>query len=500
MQLRDYQEAAVLNFAKGCVEFDRQLIILPTGAGKTIVFAALAKRFWEKRRERTLVLVHREALMQQAADKIHRMTGLVPTIEMGASRASRHSEVVVGSVQTLQSKRLASWPVDHFGLLVADEAHHALARSWQTTLKHFKAKVLGVTATPGRSDKKNLGEYFQNIAHEVGLVSMIKEGYLVPIKIQTIPLQIDLSAVKQSSGDFDANGVSDVLTPILREVVRQMNQAIGTRKTIVFLPLIKTSKLFCELCQEAGIRAAHADGEMDASGVLKEFSEGKHQVLCNAMLLTEGYDETSIECVVNLRPTKSTELYSQIVGRGTRLHPGKGDLLVLDFLWLHEKHSLARPASLIATDEEIAEEMTKRSAKVDIVDLIGLEKEAINEREIKMLRELAAKQKRKAKLVSLDEVLACVPKIDRVYGTSPMDENLPPMPWQVEFLERAKIDPETCTTRAQADFAIAAVTHRRQNGLCTLPQMIYLQRLGHPCPDTASFAEASTFLSQRFNR
>lgn len=496
MKLRKYQEEAVFSFCQGCKKFDRQLIVLPTGAGKTITFAFLALRFWAKRRERTLILVHREQLMKQAVDKIISATGLVPSVEMGTNKGSLDSEVVVASVQSLRGERLTRYPSNHFGLVVADEAHHVLSSSWLKVLDYFQGKKLGVTATPGRGDKRELGEFFQNIAHEVTLPSLISEGYLCPILVQTIPLKIDLEKVQVARGDLVGSDLETALMPVLQEVSTILKNVIGTRKTLVFLPLIRTSKLFARLCCEQGLTAEHVDGESESSQKLEDFRLGKFQVLTNAMLLTEGYDEPSIECVVNLRPTKSKELYCQIIGRGTRLSPGKQNLLVMDFLWLFKRHMLARPSSIIATDEKIEELMTKKSENGEPIDLVKLHENSLHEREQALIQALKAKRRRKEKLLNFSEIFDSYSALQKVDSASPC----PPSETQKSFLMKHKIDPSTVFTGDEADLAIMTVLHRKENNLCTIPQAAFLKRLGHPNPWSASFQAAETFISKRLSK
>ena len=185
MGLRAYQMKARQDIHKGFEDFDRQLGVLPTGAGKTILFSRLAQDYQP---QRTLILAHREELITQAVDKLRASTGIEAQVEMGEERASLDAPVVVASVQTLmREKRRERWPRDHFGLVVVDEAHHALADSYLNTLGHFHdhAKVLGVSATPDRGDKKNLGRYFENIACEVTLLDLVNQGWLSPIKVKT---------------------------------------------------------------------------------------------------------------------------------------------------------------------------------------------------------------------------------------------------------------------------------------------------------------------------
>lgn len=505
MELRDYQRDFVISTAKGFAEFDRQLGVLPTGAGKTVCFAHLAKRFLDKRNERTLILAHREELIQQAVEKIYKATGVVAEIEKAEQRARLTAPVVVGSVQTLQGARLQRWPRDHFGLVVADEAHHAIADSWQSTLAHFHdhAKVLGVTATPGRADKKNLGQYFQNISYEIGLLELIQRGYLCPIVIRTLPLKIDLSAVKSTNGDYDATQLSDAIEPLLRGVVAELIRCAANRKILVFLPLIKTSKLFTQLCHEAGLSAQHVDGEMDdRKSVLDAYARNEFQVLSNAMLLLEGYDQPDVDCVVMLRPTRSTALYAQAVGRGTRLAPGKDNLLLLDFLWLHEKHNLIRPAHLIAKDEDEAQAITKAStASGDAQDLLDLQAKAVADREAALAREVAAMARRKSRIISLEEVALALHQPDIVdYEPTMRWHAMPPTPKQIALLKTHHIPEQAIQNRGHAAEIINHIFARRNQRLASINQVIWLRRMGHPNPAAATSEQAKAFLSAKWGK
>ena len=288
--LRGYQVAAHEAILRGFAEYQRQLLVLPTGGGKTVVLAQLAATHQPRR---TLVLAHREELIAQAVDKIRAVTGLTAEVEMADSRASMNASIVVASIQTLmRTTRRERWPHDHFGLVVVDEAHHSLADSYLGTLRHFDehAFVLGVTATPDRGDKKNLGRYYQNIAFEVTLLDLIRQNWLVPIRAKTIPLEIALNDVGTTAGDYNANDLGHVIGPYLERIADVVAEH-AHRKTLAFLPLVSLSRDFAALCCERGLCAEHVDGTSeDRAGILARFSRGETRVLTNAMLLTEGYD------------------------------------------------------------------------------------------------------------------------------------------------------------------------------------------------------------------
>lgn len=491
--LRAYQMKAREEIRKGFEEFDRQLGVLPTGAGKTILFSALARDLQPRR---TLILAHREELINQAVEKLETSTGIRAEVEMGESRASLDAPVVIASVQTLMREpRRNRWPRDHFGLVVVDEAHHALADSYLNTLRHFDdhAKVLGVTATPDRGDKKNLGRYFENIACEITLLDLIKQGWLAPIRVKTVPLEVDLRGVRTSHGDFSADDLGHAIEPYLEQIADVLVEH-RHRKTLVFLPLIRVSKLFAEICRKRGLLAEHVDGQTsERQSALERFRRGETRLLTNAMLLTEGYDEPSIDCVVCLRPTKVRSLYSQIIGRGTRMWAGKDHLLVLDFLWQAEEHSLITPAHLIAEDDEEAREISSMLMSEEDLEQA---KEAVNaDRTRKLAERLHANRNRRGSVLDPLELAVTL-------NESALAEYVPTMAWQAQaptdkqlvVLARFGLDSAAIHSKGHASLLLDRLITRRQLGLATPKQVRVLRHRGHPHPETATFEEARAFI------
>lgn len=497
--LRPYQIQAQEAITRGFTEYDRQLAVKPTGSGKTILFASLAQHYQPRR---TLVLAHREELIQQAVDKIAKATGLVAEVEMADQHASLDAPVVVASVQTLmREKRRARWPRDHFGLLVVDEAHHTLADSYLNTLGYFdeNAFVLGVTATPDRGDKKNLGRYYQNIAYEVTLLDLIKQNWLSPIRVKTVPLSLDLRGVRTTAGDYNADDLGHAIEPYLARIADVMVEN-RHRKILVFLPLIRLSQQFAAMCRERGIAAEHVDGQSsERAACLARFSRGETTLVSNAMLLTEGYDEPSIDCVVCLRPTKVRGLYSQIIGRGTRIWPGKDHLLVLDFLWLTEEHSLVKPAHLIAQDAEEADEITEALGGEG--DLEEAQAEVVADRTKRLQERLQLNAKRSSRIFDAMEFAVGIADPDLADFVPTMGWHGDPVsPKQGDILARWGIDPASIRCKGQASAIIDKLFLRRDLGLATAKQVRWLQKLGHPHPELATFEEATTFLSEKFGR
>lgn len=287
-ELRKYQAEAKAAIFKEWENVNRTLLVLPTGCGKTIVFAKVAEEC-VKQGKRVLILAHRYELLQQASDKIQQSTGLCSAVEKAEDTCiDSWYRVTVGSVQTLmREKRLNQFSSEFFNTIIVDECHHCLSDSYQKVLNHFDdAKVLGVTATPDRGDMRNLGQYFNSLAYEYSLPKAIKEGYLSPIKAQTIPLRLDLTGVGTQAGDYKTSDIDTALDPYLQQIAEEMLKYCQDRKTVVFLPLIKTSQKFRDILNSVGFKAAEVNGTSeDRAEILADFDAGKYNVLCNSMLL-----------------------------------------------------------------------------------------------------------------------------------------------------------------------------------------------------------------------
>lgn len=506
MELRPYQqEARESIFEQWGSGVKKTLLVLPTGCGKTIVFAKVTEDC-VRHGDRVLIMAHRSELLEQAADKIHQSTGLGCAVEK-AEESCKGSwfRVVVGSVQTLmREKRLGGFPADYFNTIIIDEAHHCLSDSYQRVLKHFsEAKVLGVTATPDRGDMRNLGEYFESLAYEYTLPKAIKSGYLSPIKALTLPLQIDMSGVSIQAGDFKVGDIGTALDPYLKSIAEEMKKYCMDRKTVVFLPLVKTSQKFRDILNENGFAAAEVNGDsQDRAEVLKDFEEGRYNVLCNSMLLTEGWDCPSVDCVVVLRPTKVRSLYCQMVGRGTRLSPGKEHLLLLDFLWHTERHELCHPASLICQDEEVARQMTKNIEAAGYpVDIEEAEKSAaedvVAQREEALAKQLAEMKRRKKKLVDPLQFEMSIQAED-LSGYVPAFgwEMAPPSDKQKKTLEKLGILPDEIDNAGKATKLLERLDKRRTEGLTTPKQIRFLEGRGFQHVGTWQFETARKMIDR----
>lgn len=365
------------------------LLIAATGAGKTQMFSEVALRYLE--RGRVLCMAHRKELVYQAAERLHLVTGVRPEIEMADEWSSNGAQIVCGSLQTI-IKRLERWEPDHFSLVIFDEAHHSLAKSFRKPLERFTgARHLGVTATPDRGDKKALGQLWRSVAYSFDIVDGIEHGYLVPIKGRMVTVQeIDLSGVQKTAGDLQANQLDEVMSSGVEGIVKKTLELEPDRQGIWFFPGVKSAELACDRINSikpgtaAFVCGTTPPEERDT--IIKDFRSGRVTHLCNCQVATEGFDAPSASMVVIGRPTLSRALYAQMVGRGLRVLPGvvdgidakefdvlrrdnvqgsaKPDCVVFDYCGNSGKHSLITPEDLLGgdyTEEEV--KLAKKRAK-----------------------------------------------------------------------------------------------------------------------------------------
>lgn len=376
--LRPYQQQSVDSIEQTLANGNKSaLVVVPTGGGKTIIFSAVIEKEVE-RGGRVLILAHRTKLLDQAHDK------LLASCNIDASydgKAGGDERVVISSVQAMsRENRLNNYPADYFSMIIVDEAHHIASPSYKKVVDHFtEAKLVGVTATPVRGDRTDVGELFDEVCYKYEMLDAIRDGYLSPLHVKKCPLQIDISGVHMQSGDYAAGELGNAIEPYLVKIAKQIKERAVGRKIIVFVPLVATARKLAEIFENEGIRSEYVAGERKESDeILEDFEHGRYDVIVNSMLLTEGYDCPSIDCVINLRPTKSESLYKQIIGRGTRLSPNKENCLVLDFLWQDNGRGQlnAQDVVLNETDEEMRRLMEKLARKGEEVDVFDLQEEA----------------------------------------------------------------------------------------------------------------------------
>lgn len=484
MTRRPYQIEALGCILDKLARYRSTLAVLPTGTGKTVLFADVLAAF--KPRGRGLVIAHREELITQACEKIRDFTSLTTDVEMGESKVSSlfASDVVVASVQTLASAaRRGKFRPEEFAIIVIDEAHHAVASTYGSVINYFTgAKILGVTATPDRLDGAAMRKVFESAAYVYEIRDAIEQGFLVPIRQKYLEVDsLDLSTVKQNkkTGDYSDEDLERAMLDerVLHEIAAPLVQHAGDRQSLVFCPGVAHAKALAEVIDRYKPRSAVAvDGALSTDerrARIAAFHRGDVQFLCNCALLTEGFDAPPTSLVAVARPTQSRSLYAQMIGRGTRIHPGKRDLLALDFVGNSAKHKLVSVADILDgnTNAAVRERTMKVSRENPEMDVLSA---------LKMADEMIAAEGRAAKLtaratfraVDVDpfEVLGASDRTGRFGG-------LPATERQIDMLTRAGVD-AVPLDKGQADALIERIVQRGKSGLCTFKQARILASRG----------------------
>ncbi len=520
-EMRDYQGSCVVAVQKGWAEVVRQLVVMATGCGKTVVFCELA-RMVAQAGGRTLVLAHTDELVDQAIGKMRR-AGVGAGKEKAGSYASAHDAVVCASVQTMcRADRLESWRRDHFAMVVVDEAHRVAAASYQKIVAHFcgggedrvgpRARLLGVTATPMRADNKSMGEYFDRVAFDypliapVGRPSAVRDGWLVKpivrtIKLPPIDLRVDPATgenIRVVKGDLDAKQVGHAIEPFLEAIAQAIWAEASERKVLIFLPSVETAAKMAACLRRAGFATADfvSGACTDRNEKVRAYKRGEIQALCNCALLTEGFDHDAIDCVVVLRATQLRGLYEQCIGRGTRplteIVPAlnaasdaaerraiiaasrKPHLLILDPLWLYEKHDLMSPAQLVTDDPAVAKRMQGKEG-----DLLALEEKA--ERDVlKALKKAVERNKnREARTIDLEALAESLHDASVAdYEPKTLWECGDPTPGQIEQLRKLGFPAGQVRTKGHASKLISTFLARRKMGRSSPRQILWLKRYG----------------------
>jgi len=525
MKLRDYQETAVDKAQQALREHGKTLVVMATGLGKTAVFAEIIRKHLEENgaHRRVMVIAHREELIAQAVQTIMRVTQQVVAVEMGEQRSNEgmvgKAAVVVSSVQTQISgvgsqRRMHRFNANEFGLLVIDEAHHATADSYRAVIQHYcgtgKAKLLGVTATPDRTDEASLLELFQCCAMEYGIREGIENGWLVPIKQRYVSVNsLDIADVGTVAGDLNAKQLSAVLEyeAALHEMVAPTIEIVGQRRCLVFAASVAHAKRVTEILNRHRANcAAWVDGETPRDirrERFRSFSMGMTQYLVNVGVATEGWDDAAqdakgVQVIAMFRPTKSRALYSQMCGRGTRVVPNTLDntatalerasaiaasakpfLEVLDFVGNSGKHKLVHCASALmegTVSERVVELLERESrtrSEAAPVDILALVPECE-----RIARSEADAEKRKSVLAKAKYELQSVDPFDLVALSSDREQNWErgeaATPKQLALLGRLRVRlPRLCTKADAAKLIDAAL------GTPTAKQAAVLKRNGY---------------------
>lgn len=532
MILRDYQRHASDAIFREWETANSTLVVFPTGLGKTILFADVIRRAFPRR---SLVIAHREELIFQACDKIHRSTGLTAGVEMGDARITagvRLPPVIVATVQTLTaggdgSGRMGKFDPMQFGALIVDEAHHACASGYRKVLDYFRQnpalRVLGVTATPDRADEEALGQVFDTVADDYEILDAVRDGWLVPIEQQFVSVaDLDFSQIRTTAGDLNGADLARVMEDErnLHSIAGPAIEIIGKRRALVFTASVAHAERLSEIFNR------HRQGMADfVSGktpkdrrreLLSDFSSGRTQVMCNCNVLTEGFDCPEVEVVIQARPTKSRSLYAQQIGRATRPLPGvvdgpetpeertaaiassaKPSCLVVDFVGNSGRHKLCTSADILGgkVSEEIIEAAVRAAREggkpVRMDDAIAEQQRKAEEAkraEAARRARLVVGAKWSAKAVNPFDVFQIEEQAARGWdhGKSLSEK-------QRGMLAKQGIDPDS-VSYSQARQLIQEMFRRWDGNLCSFKQAKILAKRG--LPTNCSRDEAKALIDQ----
>jgi superfamily II DNA or RNA helicase len=514
---RPYQIIAV----NRCRDFLRQgnraaLMVLPTGTGKTIAFAAIT-RLAVNKGGRVLILAHRDELIEQAANKLAASAGLDAAIEKADRHARRdwslmhggEPAVVVGSVQTMRAKRLQSWPRDYFSLVIVDEGHHVVAQSYLDILDHFrKARVVGVTATADRSDGEDLGQVFHGIAYEFSLRDAIDQGYLCPIRTVKLDVGVDLADIRTTrrGGDFSDEDLAALIGPHVETLANATVNEIGDEPTIIFTPDTGSAEAFASALVKLGINAAsisYRDPEQ-RKRIVRAFQNREVQAVANCGILTEGFDAPHTSRIVMCRPTKSRSLYAQCLGRGTRLFDNKPECVVIDFTWGCDRHELVQPAHLLATPDDppelfaIVESLCKADPELELADAVDQGRAEVDRRR----RAFEVDARRKAvKVIERREFDPVGVQVERFLGIPSARKDRSgkrATEKQVATLAKFGIPDTEDWSRPRATAMLDILIERAKKGQGSWKQVRYAVHLGmsEDAAREASRAEVSEFIDR----
>jgi len=512
--LRDYQDNALAKVVQGFGSADRLLVSHATGLGKTYMgayFAALWPELAEGfgRSPRVLWLAHRDELIQQTAEHYERFAGRWPGIEMGSQSVGGRLHVdnplcVVSSVQTLfQETRRANFTRDDFGLVILDESHHYVAPEFQKVYEYFvpPAKAILLTATTDRADEVSLGAICDDVADHIDVLTGIERGWLVRPRQEFIQVgELDWSEL-YASADLPAEKLDTIIREegVLHKIVKGFAEAAKGRQTLVFTPRVESARLMVPVIERyLSCTAGYVHGGMplpERRQVINAYREGEIQVLCNAMILTEGADFPATSCVVLARPTRSRMLYSQIAGRGLRPLPGvvdglesaeeriaaiaasaKPDCYLVDLVGCTQRLKLMQGADLLGGkyDELVLQEAYRR-----------IQEKTQNDVAPDILEELLASAAKEADLRAAERArVIAEAKLNRkttnpfdVFCTLDLAQQRMPGWFDVQAsekqrgaLEAAGIKCEGAVTRSEAKQLLDEITRRHAKGLCSYRQ------------------------------
>ena len=538
-QLRYYQRDAKNAVEFGWEMFDRQVMKLPTGAGKTFT---VAKLFQDMHPGRCLFLADQDELVQQPRAAILRATGIIPAVEKAKDHADLRAQVVVASSQTLAKEkgkgsgdfpRLFRFPSNHFDYIVIDECHRRTDADIRICDHFDKAKVCGVTATPFRANLADLSHWFERVAYNMDILDLVDEGFAPPPKAITLPVEIDIAAVKTKRGnegkDFDLESVDTTIAPYYKTIAEMVVEYAKGRYGIAYLPLIKSSEAFAAILRSVGLRAYHIDGtSSNRDALLHAFEHGEIDWLCNSNLLSTGVDIPRCDAFLNLRLTHSRAWYQQARGRAMRVLPGiidhlpekeqakerrqliansaKPNALILDLLLQNDRLGAANTFEDFTRNQHDAQALFERAKKERTpFEIAELAKRVQEEREAALVSALERAAIRSAlnSPMTADQTCALIGARDLLdYVPIQRWEQEKPTPRQIEALVARGIDATSIKSKGQASALIDLLIERGKLGFATVKQVKLIRQLDERKapedrvrhPEQMSVADANAFI------
>lgn len=488
--LRPYQASAIGSVQAKLGEHRSTLLVLPTGTGKTFTASTYIARH---ERGPVIWLAHREELVDQGIADLSSVVGEFVAKEKADARALG-GRLVVASVQTLKGARLDDFKARYARptLIVVDEAHHAVAPSYRKILDAFPdAKVLGLTATPDRTDERAMGQVFDSVAFVYEILDAINDGYLCPVVRRRVMVDaIDLTSVGTVAGDFNQGQLDTVMSleKVLHGIAEPLLREAGDRRTIIFSTSVENAHRMAEILNRYRPESARAvDGGTnfdERRRILADHKAGAYQYLCNVGVLTEGYDDPGVACVAVARPTKSRSLYAQMAGRGLRILDGKRDCLLLDFVGRNGGHKLATAMDIlggkydemtVAKAQEISERKETRDLPAhEQLELAAKEIAAAKAREAAKRAAIKARVNYRTESVDPFDVLHVRreddPNAER-FGMTATEK-------QRATLVNAGVEVPESLSRAAASKLIGSIFKRRELHLASFRQLKILRRFG----------------------
>lgn len=487
MELRKYQTECIEKVESSFCEFNRIIIVLATGLGKTVIANEVARKFINSGKK-VLFIAHREELLDQAAEKMMKFHGIDFTFIKAGRDFDETKMFHIGSVQSLCNEdRLSKFAKDYYSLIIIDEVHHAVNDTYMCILEHFNnAKVLGVTATPNRADGKKLAKIFDATAYSYGMEDAIRDGWLSPVIMRTGNVNINISKVRTVAGDFVVSELDDVITREFNKISKYIKTMLDKRdRILIFTPRITSAEVLAEVLKRDGLSAEFVCGKTaDRKDIINKFKSGEIRIITNSMLLTEGFDCPEVDCIINLRPTQSKGLFTQQLGRGTRICPGKENLLYVDFLWKTDKQIIT-PCNLFADTDVVAKSMrdflvmnaNKSYDMISLSQYIDMVMGGVQIMEGARMEWVVNIDKKKLKTPSMFAYLINNRSLLEYEPTYRWEEEKPTQK-QVDFIEgKCGISCEK-VNKGFASRIIDVIVNRMDNKKCSVKQMFFLAKNG----------------------